>query len=67
LNPRIKNVENAFQKKLKNVRERLKKNVHDKCTKLFKANKKFSSNITVLVRELWLFVREFPIAAVVNP
>jgi len=44
-------------------------------TNLFKPNEKFNSKITVLVSysvhhnvwELWLVIREFPIAAKLNP
>ena len=77
LTPRIKKpLKTSFYEEIRNVTKRWIKNVVDKLTKLFKPNEKFSTTIycvSVLyivhdnVWELWLFIREFPIAAMLNP
>jgi len=60
----------------KKIVKTFNKNAALKIKKLFKTNwKKFSSKITVLVScgvhdnvwELWLFIRELPMAAMLNP
>ena len=72
LTPRIKNVKKRFEKK--ELNKHWIKNVVDKITNYSKQMKKFFGKIIVLVSysvhdnvwEIWLFIREFRIAAMLN-
>ena len=76
VDPKNKNVNKRVicERDKKNAK-RLNKRRYLQIKELFKLNQKFSSKITVLVSysmhdnvwELWLFIREFPVAAMLNP